>query len=88
MIIFPIQKERFGTLVRAKCDRKLVAYIVALADPAAAIDLIRKEVGGSDDEFQDVARVSDGLLRYLKLQSGEFMRVDEADYAVRVQRSR
>jgi hypothetical protein len=42
MTTFPIQKMGFGRLIRVKCDRKLVAYIVALADPAAAIDLIRK----------------------------------------------
>jgi hypothetical protein len=72
-----MRKTGFGRLIRVKCDRELVAYIVALADPAAAIDLIRKNVGGSDDEFQDVARVSDYLLKYLNLQSGEFMRADD-----------
>jgi hypothetical protein len=66
----------FGRLIRAKCGLKLTAYIVALADPAAAIDLIRKRVGSPDDAIQDVGRVSDDLLRYLDLRSGEFMRAD------------
>ena len=35
---FPGRQTEFGRLIRVKCDLKLVAYIVALADPAAAID--------------------------------------------------
>jgi len=37
------RQTEFGRLIRVKCDLKLLAYIVALADPAAAIALIRKE---------------------------------------------
>jgi hypothetical protein len=70
------RQTEFGRLIRVKCDLKLLAYIVALADPAAAIALIRKKVAGPADEVQDVAPVSDDLLRYLDLQSGEFMRAD------------
>jgi len=70
------RQTEFGRLIRVKCDLKLVAYIVALADPAAAIELIRKKVGGPNDEIQDVASVSDNLLRYLDLQSGEYVRAD------------
>ena len=67
-----------GRLIRVKCDSTAVTYIVALPDPTAAIDLIRTKVGGSDDQVRDVARVSDHLLKYLHLQSGEFMRADDA----------
>lgn len=76
MTAFPRRQMEFGRLIRIKCGLKLTAYIVALADPAAAIDLIRKRVGSPDDAIQDVGRVSDDLLRYLDLRSGEFMRAD------------
>ena len=76
MTASPGRQTEFGRLVRVKGDLKLVAYIVALADPAAAVELIRNKIGGPDDEIQDVARVSDELLRYLDLQSGEYMRAD------------
>jgi hypothetical protein len=73
---FPGRQTEFGRLIRVKSDLALVAYIVAIADPAAAIELIRNKIGAADDEIQDVARVSDNLLRYLDLQSGEYMRAD------------
>jgi hypothetical protein len=79
MSTFPIRQIELGRLIRVrKCpgDIKLVAYIVALPDPNAAIDLIRKSVGASDDEIQDVTGVSEELLKYLHLESGEFIRAD------------
>jgi hypothetical protein len=69
MTSFPIRQMELGRLIRVRKCRgalKLVAYIVALPDPDAAIDLIRK----------DVSSVSDDLLKYLNLRSGEFIRAD------------
>lgn len=68
-----------GKLIRVgkhKGDPRAIAYIVALLDPDAAIDLIRKKVAGPDDLIEDVGRVSDALLIALNLQPGDFTRVD------------
>ena len=67
-----------GRLVRVTKgpgDPCTVAYIVALADPAKAIALIRAHAATAGDEIQDLGRVSDALLVTLNLGTGQFKRV-------------
>ncbi len=68
----------YGRLIRVskrRGDPNAVAYVVAVPDPAKAIDLIRNEVGTLDDEVDDLGRVSDALLNALNLASGKFRRL-------------
>lgn len=55
-------------------DPRKTAYIVAIADPVKAIDLIRVRAAGLDAEIEDLGHVSDALLVTLKLRTGQFMR--------------
>jgi hypothetical protein len=67
----------YGRLIRvSKCqgDEKAVAYIVALTEPAKAIELIRRKVADPDDQIEDLGRVSDALLNAMKLEPGTFVR--------------
>jgi len=57
-------------------DPKPVAYIVAIAKPAEAMELVRTEIAEAGDTIEDLGRVSDALLRALNLSSGEFVRAD------------
>jgi hypothetical protein len=66
-----------GRLIRVskyRGDPSAVAYIVAIADPFEAIELIREKAAASDDELEDLGRVSDVLLSTLKLETGKFVR--------------
>ena len=68
-----------GRLIRVgkyEGDPNAVAYIVALLDPVAAIDLIRKKAAAPDDLIEDLGRVSDALLKALNLLPGDFTRAD------------
>jgi len=68
-----------GRLIRVgkyRGDPNAVAYIVALPDPATAIDLIWKKAASPDDLIDDVGRVSDALLTALNLLPGDFTRAD------------
>lgn len=69
-----------GRLIRARkfgSNAKSVAYIVAVEDPAEAIDLIKSRAAEPGDEVQDLGRVSDMLVKTLKLMPGEFVRADK-----------
>ena len=63
-----------GRLIRVSTYLGAVAYIVAIADPAKAIDLIRAQAAAPSDEIEDLGRVSDALLMTLRLGSGQFVR--------------
>jgi hypothetical protein len=66
----------FGRLVR-KCNRSAAgatAFIVAIPDSAKAVELIRRKAADPGDEVEDLGRVTDALIKALKLQPGEFMR--------------
>jgi hypothetical protein len=68
-----------GRLIRVekyRGDPKAVAFIVAIADPDAAVALIREKAAAPGDEIRDMGRVSDALLNSLKLTAGEFIRAD------------
>lgn len=60
---------------RGVSDR--IAYIVAVGDPTEATELIRQNVGVSDDAIEDLGRVSNELLRSLNLKPGELVRADD-----------
>jgi hypothetical protein len=65
-----------GRLIRVskfRGDPKAVSYIVAVADPIQAIELIRAQAATPSDDVEDLGRVSDSLLESLRLGSGQFM---------------
>jgi hypothetical protein len=71
--------EFFGRLVRVsrfRGDPDDLAYIVAIANPADAMDVIRTKIAEPGYMIEDLGRVSDALLRSLNLSSGEFVRAD------------
>ena len=71
--------EFFGRLVRVsrfRGDRHAAAYIVAIANPDDAMDIIRTKIAEPGYMIEDLGRVSDALLRSLNLSSGEFVRAD------------
>lgn len=74
----------FGRLIRTSKflgAPNSIAYIVALPDPADAVELIRIKAADPDDEVEDMGRVSEELLKELKLNSGDYMRADGAGTA-------
>ena len=83
--------ENFGRLVRVTRSSghssghpNTFAYIVAKADPAQAMELIRTQAAQPDDVIEDLGRVSDALLHSLNLTSGKFVRADEPRGARRI----
>ena len=54
-----------------------IAYIVAITDPIEAMELIRQKVADTSDGIEDVGRVSDELLKALKLSRGDIVRADD-----------
>jgi hypothetical protein len=56
--------------------RTAVAYIVALSDATQAIELIRSKVAGPGDKVEDMGRVSEELLKALRLGPVRFVRAD------------
>lgn len=52
------------------------AYIVAIKEPATAIQVVRRGIGDDDGQFEDLGRVSEPLLKMLHLSPGEFVRTD------------
>jgi hypothetical protein len=66
-----------GRLIRVsthRSDTEAVTYIVALADPAAAIKLIRAQASGPHDQIEDMGRVASAILEALNLGPGQFVR--------------
>jgi hypothetical protein len=53
-----------------------IAYIVAIPEAAKAVALIRTEAADPEDKVEDLGRVSDDLLKALKLLPGEYVRAD------------
>jgi hypothetical protein len=71
--------DLFGRLIWAgkfRGDPKAVAYIVAIADSADAIEMIMTKVAEAGDQVEGLGRVSDTLIQSLGLSPGEFMRSD------------
>jgi hypothetical protein len=71
-----------GRLIRVtKCGTKpptSVAYIVAEADKAKAMEIILSSKSGPGDDVLDLGRVSEALLNAMALPSGEFVPISGA----------
>ena len=66
-----------GRLIRVSKfagDLTAVAYVVAEAETARAINIIRTKVANPEDVIEDLGRVSGALLVAMKLQPGDFAR--------------
>jgi hypothetical protein len=66
-----------GRLIRVgrfSGDTRGVAYIVALADPVAAVELITRTIADPKEHVEDLGRVSEALLRAMDLKIGGFAR--------------
>jgi hypothetical protein len=50
-------------------------YIVAVADADQAVQIIRNKTADRTDDVEDLGRVSQALVRALKLAAGEFTRI-------------
>ncbi len=71
-----MERGRLIGVGRYQGDPNAVAYIVALLDPTAAIDIIRQKAADRKDELVDLGRVSSDLLKALNLLPGDFIRAD------------
>jgi hypothetical protein len=63
----------FGRLVRisnGRGDPNALIYVVAVADPKEAVDIVQKRFGPAV-ESEDLGRVTDALLTALGLKPGE-----------------
>jgi hypothetical protein len=67
----------FGRLVRVRThrgDREATLYIVAEPEAEKAIDLLKIALARSYHDYEDLGRVTDGLLKALALEPGTFTR--------------
>jgi hypothetical protein len=67
----------FGRMIRVSSrrgDPSATTYVVAEPDAAKAIDILKAVIVGSVDEYEDLGRVTDQLLRVLNLAPGQFIR--------------
>jgi hypothetical protein len=74
----------WGRLIRVgkyRGDREAVSYIVAAAEGGDAIKRVQNELGVIGYTFEDLGRVSEALLKALKLVPGAFVRADDAGRA-------
>jgi hypothetical protein len=65
-----------GRLIRVskyRGDPHATSYIVAIAEPAKAMELIQAQASVPGDDVEDLGRVSDSLLTVLKLGTGQFI---------------
>jgi len=69
-----VQNGRLIRVTKYQGDPRTAAYIVAVADPVEAIELIRSKAADPIDEIEDLGRVSDALLATLKLGTRQFVR--------------
>ena len=69
-----------GRLIRVskfRGDPNAVSYLVAMADKAMALEIIRRQAAAPVDEVQDLGPVSEELLKSLGLPAGQFMPIAE-----------
>jgi hypothetical protein len=67
----------YGRLIRVKTrrgDPNATVYVVAETDASKAMDVIRVAGIGQGDDFEDLGRVSDYLIKALAVQPGTFIR--------------
>ena len=68
-----------GRLIRVSKsggNSQSVSYIVCEADSAKALEIIRNGIGNIGDDFQDLGRVSEELLKAMSIGPGQFVPVD------------
>jgi hypothetical protein len=67
----------FGRLIRVRArrgDPEAVIYVVAEAEVEKAVDILKLALVRPLDEYEDLGRVTDTLLKALGLRDGEFAR--------------
>jgi hypothetical protein len=64
-----VRKSKF------RSDQNATFYIVAVADADRTVQIIRSKIADLTDDVEDLGRVSQALVRALKLASGEFARI-------------
>ena len=75
--VIPVLSMGYGRLIRVKNrrgDPNATVYVTAEENAAKAIDLIKAAGIGHDDEFEDLGRVTEHLLKALALAPGKFIR--------------
>jgi hypothetical protein len=68
-----------GRLIRVSKsgeNSQSVTYIVGEADSTKALEIIRNGIGNIGDDFQDLGRVSEELLKAMSIGPGRFVPVD------------
>jgi hypothetical protein len=69
------KRMRFGRLIRVRSHRgdpEASVYVVAEAEPAKAVEVLRLGIVRPLDEYEDLGRVTDHLLAALNLEPGQF----------------
>jgi hypothetical protein len=66
---------RFVRKSKFRSDQNAMFYIVAVADADQAVQIIRSKIADLTDDVEDLGRVSQALVRALKLTAGEFTRI-------------
>lgn len=77
-----------GRLIRVRKyrgDVKTIAYLVALSDRAEAIALIQQMAADSEDDVEDLGRVSEALLSALAVPNGGFIRIEGVKHVAQQQ---
>jgi hypothetical protein len=65
----------FGRLIRVRgyrADPETTIYVVAEPEVEKAISILKTALRRPDDDYEDLGRVTDGLLKALSLQPGMF----------------
>ena len=62
-------------VIKDAAQNRSAVYIVANPDSAAAVRIIRNKIAKAGEVVQDGGRISQELLRNLRLQSGQFLAV-------------
>lgn len=78
----------YGRLIRVskyRGDPKARAFIVAAAEPATAMDLVRSKTGAVDGEVEDLGRVSDELIKVMALEPDEIVPIDGMQHVAQQQ---
>jgi hypothetical protein len=88
---YSVQMKRGGEgrLVRSsrfRGDPKARAYLVAVSDKAAPIDLITVHAAEPGYEIEDLGRVSEELITAMTLPPGKFVSIDEVRHAAQKER--
>jgi hypothetical protein len=78
---YSVHYERMGEgrLIRVskyRGDPQAVAYLVAVANKAEALELIKAKIGQLGEEIEDLGRVSEALITAMSLAPGDLIPID------------